>query len=95
MAVIWRRDPRDSPGDHWTIMEILTAYVRQNARWVAPPPRNGAASPSEAGEANGKPTDLRADIQACLTVIGRRIRSADRDEPRLWIYMRVICMGQS
>jgi hypothetical protein len=24
----------DSPRDHWTIMEILTAYVRQNARWI-------------------------------------------------------------
>jgi hypothetical protein len=23
----------DSPRDHWTIMEVLTAYVRQNAPW--------------------------------------------------------------
>src|SRR5712691_8827678 len=30
------RIARDSPRDHWTIMEILTAYVRQNAPWTSP-----------------------------------------------------------
>src|SRR5579871_5378315 len=40
------RIARDSPRDHWTIMEVLTAYVRQNAPVVnpgetppTPPPR--------------------------------------------------------
>ncbi len=32
------RIARDSPRDHWTIMEVLTAYVRENARWIAASP---------------------------------------------------------
>jgi Pentapeptide repeats (8 copies) len=54
------RIARDSPRDHWTIMEVLTSYVRQNAPW----------QPKVAdGPVLGKP---RADIQAILTVLGRR-----------------------
>lgn len=26
-----------SPRDHWTILEILTAHVCQNAAWIEPP----------------------------------------------------------
>ncbi len=65
------RIARDSPRDHWTIMEVLTAYVRQNSPVVAdgeeptaPPPR--------------KP---RTDIQAVLTVLGRRLISLKREGP--------------
>lgn len=59
------RIARDSPNDHWTVMEILTAYVRENSpaaktveNRTAP---NGAEIPP-----------LAKDIQAILTVIGRR-----------------------
>lgn len=51
------RIARDSAKDHWSIMEVLTAYVRQNA------PRT---------EQTKLTSDLPADIQAILTVIGRR-----------------------
>ena len=34
---------RDSQEDHWTIMEVLTAYVRDNAPW--PPKRACPTSP--------------------------------------------------
>src|SRR5829696_5072486 len=30
------RIARDSPRDHWTIMEVLTAYIRRNAPWPQP-----------------------------------------------------------
>jgi uncharacterized protein YjbI with pentapeptide repeats len=90
------RIARDSPRDHWTIMEILTAYVRENVPGVEPQP-----SPSDphdpygdAGtlyEAAGAPPDvitppapppaLRTDVQAILTVLRRRERSVDRAEP--------------
>ena len=54
------RIARDSPKDHWTIMEVLTTYVRENAY-----PLNSeetlAASPL-----------VRADVQSVLTVLGRR-----------------------
>ena len=48
---------------HWPIMEVLTTYVRQHAPW----------NPDE--EPNEKPDEKTAhepDIQAILTVIGRR-----------------------
>jgi hypothetical protein len=79
------RIARDSPRDHWTIMEILTAYVRQNSRWIEPAftSRQGSASmPNNAGRQmpgqalqphdSGEPPLPRADVQAILTVIGRR-----------------------
>jgi hypothetical protein len=33
---------KDSPEDHWTIMEVLTAYVRDNAPW---PPKEAGGNP--------------------------------------------------
>jgi hypothetical protein len=60
------RIARDSPRDQGTIMEVLSAYVRDNA--PAPP----ANAPTSAA-----PQKLRADIQAILTVIGRRDISND------------------
>jgi Pentapeptide repeats (8 copies) len=53
------RIARDSPRDHWAIMEVLAAYVRESA---APP--TGA---------NATPT-LPLDVQAAVTVLGRRKR---------------------
>ncbi|MGK7896975.1 MAG: pentapeptide repeat-containing protein [Xenococcus sp. (in: cyanobacteria)] len=52
------RIANDSPKDYWTIMEILTSYVRQN-------------SPLPEKEQETKPIDI--DVQAALTVIGRLI----------------------
>ena len=53
------RIARDSEKDHGPIMEVLTAYVRENA------PRHGEYAEKVAAK---PPTD----IQAILTVIGRR-----------------------
>lgn len=57
------RIARDSQADHWTVMEVLTGYVRHNVK------RSAQADPrlihAEAGT-------LRADIQAVLDVIRRR-----------------------
>jgi len=52
------RIARDSERDHWAIMEVLTAYVREHSQWKA------ANLP-----ANQNP--LAADIQAVVTVIRR------------------------
>jgi Pentapeptide repeats (8 copies) len=62
----------DSERDHGPVMEVLTAYVREHA--PLPPPRSG--SEREARE----PAPPRQDIQAILTVLGRR--NADYDRPR-------------
>ncbi|MFI1767505.1 pentapeptide repeat-containing protein [Streptomyces sp. NPDC020800] len=44
---------RDSAKDHWTVVEVLAAFIRQRA----------------AGKSEGQPAD---DVQAALTVLGRR-----------------------
>lgn len=62
------RIARDSAKDHWTIMEILSAYVRK-----------GSTDSQEKGEKSGA-NRIATDIQAALTVIGRR--QAEQD-PRL------------
>jgi hypothetical protein len=53
------RISNDWPKDYWPIADVLTAYVRHNARW-------NPASGEEASEST--PT---TDIQAILTVLGR------------------------
>jgi hypothetical protein len=51
----------DSARDHPTVMEVLTAFVRERCRL-----------PSELGPADDLPGPLAADIQAALDVICRR-----------------------
>ncbi|MCJ7751072.1 MAG: pentapeptide repeat-containing protein [Armatimonadetes bacterium] len=62
------RIARDSEKDHWPIMEVLTAYVRENAAW---------------DEEEQDPEPIRTDIQAILTVIGRRQVQFDRAGERI------------
>lgn len=57
------RIARDSERDHWPIMEILTACVRENAPWKGEQPSQEVVLPK-----------LATDIQAILTVLGRRTR---------------------
>lgn len=65
------RIARDSPRDHWTIMEVLTAYVRQNAPVVEP-------GETPATEPLRYP---RTDVQAILTVLGRRLTGPKHERP--------------
>ena len=51
------RISNDWPKDYWPITDVLTAYVRHNARWS---PSSGESHESTPG----------ADIQAILTVLG-------------------------
>jgi uncharacterized protein YjbI with pentapeptide repeats len=62
------RIAKDSPKDHWTIMEVLTAYIRQNSPL---PPKGKAASP------------IPIDIQSALTVIRKRNSKQESVEKRL------------
>ena len=48
---------RESSRDHGPIMEVLAAYTREHARW---------------NEGETAPARVRADLQAILSVIGRR-----------------------
>jgi hypothetical protein len=62
------RIAKDSKDDHWPIMEVLTAYVREHA------PRQDVQPAAETPSAKNKPEERKpeADIQAILTVLGRR-----------------------
>jgi hypothetical protein len=62
------RIARESEGDYWPIMEILTAYVRQHAPWQR-----------QVGREQVPTLDL--DIQAIMTVIRRRTRFWGHGEP--------------
>jgi hypothetical protein len=63
------RIANDSPRDRGPIMEVLTAFVRVRAPW---PPAKKAPSPTPPG-AQSPPPMPSADIQAILTVLGRRV----------------------
>jgi hypothetical protein len=63
------RVARDSSRDHPTVMEVLTAFVREHSREQWPEAEPGA-EPS--------PQATRPDVQAAVTVIGRRNREHDQ-----------------
>ena len=58
------RIARDSARDHPTIMEVLAAFVREHSREQWPKPAEGGGGPPLRGP--------RPDVQAAVTVIGRR-----------------------
>ena len=62
------RIAKDSERDHWPVMEILTAYVRQNSPWAGP---QDADDKLDVDAHEALPI-LDRDIQAILTVLGRR-----------------------
>jgi hypothetical protein len=65
---------RDSPPDHPTVMEVLAAFIREYSgeQWQ---PAEAAAEPPE--------RTARPDVQAAVTVIGRRNREHDRQPVNL------------
>jgi uncharacterized protein YjbI with pentapeptide repeats len=86
------RIARESEKDYWPIMEVLTAYVRENAPW---PPKPGMSPTSlqvvkQKDPAKEKAEDAApepkiqppADIQAILTVLVRRHHSWYKGENR-------------
>jgi hypothetical protein len=60
------QNARDSDRYYWPIMEILTAYIRKNS----PIPMDSSEKPDY-----DKAEPIAADIQAVLTVLGRRPRT--------------------
>ena len=61
------RIAKDSKKDYWSIMEILTAYVREHAK------RSGK-------EKDHALVRVPTDIQAILTTLGRRQRIGEKDQ---------------
>jgi Pentapeptide repeats (8 copies) len=71
------RIARDSARDHPTVMEVLASFVREHSReqWPLPAAHEAGAKPPE--------RSTRPDVQAAITVIGRR--TVKNDGPTLWI----------
>jgi uncharacterized protein YjbI with pentapeptide repeats len=65
------RIARESEEEHWTVMEILTAYLRENAMWNSNEAyaNNGNSDLNQAEPVSAKPL---SDVQAIMTVLGRR-----------------------
>jgi Pentapeptide repeats (8 copies) len=70
------RIARDSPGDQTAIAEVLTAYVRQHARW--PPAPEQPSDRASSGELL-RLRERRPMVQATLTVLARMPRPTGVD----------------
>jgi len=83
------RIARESEENHWSVVEILTAYVREDALRKQRPDQRTEKMLSESGGArkvvsSASPLRVSADIQAILTVLGRRgLTYQDGEEHRL------------
>jgi uncharacterized protein YjbI with pentapeptide repeats len=64
---------KDSPQDHWTIMEIFAAFIRENAPIIEEEEKDFWEDLSK----------ISTDIQAALTVIGRRNFQQDLQNQKL------------
>ena len=91
------RIARDSETDHWPVMEVLTAYVRENApgKENSSPSKQVASATSDEHapeerlhqiqqvatffQPDDAPKYPRTDVQAILTVLGRRERSYEKE----------------
>lgn len=83
------RIARESEENHWSVVEILTAYVREDALRRKGPDQRTEKTLTETGEAkrfipSTSPLRASADIQAILTVLGRRrLTYQDGEDHRL------------
>jgi uncharacterized protein YjbI with pentapeptide repeats/membrane protein implicated in regulation of membrane protease activity len=80
---------RESPENHGPIIEILAAFVREHAHW---PARESGPFGDVSSHAAGSPpptgargSDIRprppTDVEAAVTIIGRRVVAQDTDAP--------------
>ena len=74
------RIARESRKDFWTIMEVLTAFVRGNAPFI---PDGDEATPKPGAPQRIQARRPQTDVQAALTVIGRRNTDWDEQGQRL------------
>ena len=71
------RVARDSARDHPTVMEVLTAFIREHSREPWPPPDHPASGESDQSTPEEQQRSPRPDVQAAVTVVARR--NAERD----------------
>ncbi|HEX8736234.1 MAG TPA: pentapeptide repeat-containing protein, partial [Pyrinomonadaceae bacterium] len=67
------RIAKDSPKDHWTVMEILSAYIRESTKKKEEIAENNSNKPANVNVNETKKNEkITTDIQAALTIVGRR-----------------------
>lgn len=75
------RIAKDSPKDHWTVIEILSAYVREKAKKKETGVKNTESnSNTNANNKTDEPKEypkIATDVQTALTIIGRRKTEQD------------------
>lgn len=81
------RIAKDSPKDHWTVIEVISAFIRERAK-----KREEAIKNTEINSNNNlnnntdsqnKSSKIATDIQAALTIIGRRKIEQDSKTERI------------
>lgn len=78
------RIAQDSQRDHWPVMEVLTAFVRERVPAEEPEEEDAGGHAPEPGERpRGRFHHRLADVQAVLTVLGRRESSHEEGGLRL------------
>ena len=79
------RIAKDSPKDHWTVMEILSAYIRENAKKKeeSAEKNNSNKSANNKVKETKKDVNVTTDIQAALTIIERRKIQQDSKTDRI------------
>ncbi|HIK03118.1 MAG TPA: pentapeptide repeat-containing protein [Trichormus sp. M33_DOE_039] len=86
---VLERLAQDFPQEHWTIMEILTAFVRENADLQEEENKDEDSATYLSKYKNNEHSTtiefpkIRRDIQAALTVIGRRNSQQDDSTKKL------------
>jgi hypothetical protein len=70
------RIAQDSPKDHWTVIEVLTAWVREHSALVL---RGQSEAPVDETVVNPDARPVRTDVQAAVAVIGRRKWARNED----------------
>ena len=65
------RVARDSGRDHPTVVEVLAAFIREHSRELRPQPETDNDNDEDLGRL------IRPDVQAAVTVLGRRERKFD------------------
>jgi uncharacterized protein YjbI with pentapeptide repeats len=73
------RIARDSREDHGPVMEVLTAFVREAARWHPGETATARDDPEPGSDPDGAPAMARPDVQAVVTVLGRRNRDHEEN----------------
>ncbi len=68
------RVARDSPRDHPTVMEVLTAFVREHSH------EQWQTTPNEGGDTGPRERATRPDVQAAMRVIARRRTEHDEGQ---------------